>query len=195
MGLPRLASWANVAVEVAQTSIKLSGLFLKNTGPLMTGKASALTPSVSAAWAKAGLSLHSQHGWQGELLAQSFFNHTGNILPALSPTAFQLLAGSASSLFPKIRERDFFRHFPATIRGWPPEDQANLMRITIALAPIDPHAAFDVYRALPTSLADLNTTIKSVLLRLLAKSGAKLGVSVRDFVPVAGPLLASNTGC
>ncbi len=181
-----LAAWSATALRVAQVSNKLAGIFLENTAPLMTGAVSTATLD---AWATAGTSLHGQHGWQGEFLAQAFFHATREALPALSPAAFQLWAGTASSLFPKVREREFFATFPTAIAAWPPEDQANLLRIAIALAPVDHQIAYDVYRRMPTSLAALQNAARASLLRVLAGCGNKLGPAMRDFVPVAGPLL------
>ncbi len=181
-----LLAWRDTAMRVAEIASKLSGLFLRNTAPLMKGAVSA---SAIEAWATAGASLHGQHGWQGEFLAQAFFNATGEVFPALSPSAFKLWAGAGSSLFPKVREREFFTKFPDQIAGWPPDDQANLMRITIALAPIDHQTAYNVYRGLPESLATLPHGARSSLLKLLAGCGNKLGVAMRDLAPVAGPLL------
>ncbi len=184
--LATLTSWRDTAMRVAEVSNKLAGLFLRNTAPVMKGSVSSATLE---AWAIAGTSLHSQHGWQGEFLAQAFFNATDSVFPALSPAAFKLWAGAGSSLFPKVREREFFAKFPAAIAGWPPDDQGNLLRVTIALAPIDPQTAYDVYRGLPSSLAALPHAARSSLLKLLAGCGNKLGVAMRDFAPVAGPLL------
>ncbi len=186
--LASLDTWCETAIAIAETSSKLAGLFLTNTAPWLTAKAPVSTATL-AAWAKAGVSLHSQHGWQGEFLAQAFFGSTDDVLPALSPAAFQLLAGAASALFPRVREREFFAAFPRAIEQWPPEDQANLLRITIALAPLDHAASFDVYRCLPGSLATLHRKARSPLLSLLAGCGAKLGAAVRDFVPIAGSIL------
>ncbi len=184
--LASLIAWCDTAMQLAEVSNKLCGLFLQNTARLLE----AQTPNTTLErWASAGASLHEQHGWQGEFLAQAFFNASANAIPALSPTAFQLWAGAGSSLFPKVREKEFFTNLSSTIAGWPPYDQANLLRIVIALAPIDPEAAYDVYRNLPKSVTGLAAATRATLLQLLAGGGNKLGTAVRDFVPIAGPLL------
>jgi len=184
--LAKLSAWCDTAERVAQVSTKLAGLFLQSTRPLMTRAVSTATLD---AWANAGTGLHSQHGWQGEFLAQGFFNASAAVLPSLSPAAFRLWAGTASSLFPKVREREFFGSFPAAMAGWPPEDQANLLRIAIALAPTDHQVAYDVYRRMPAALDSLQGAARASLLRVLAGCGSKLGPTMRDFVPVAGALL------
>ncbi len=189
--LATLRAWRDIAMRIADVSNKLSGLFLRNTAPLMKG---SVSPATLESWAAAGTGLHDQHGWQGEFLAQAFFNATETVLPALSPAAFKLWAGAGSSLFPKVREREFFAKFPASVAGWPPDDQANLMRITIALAPIDPQTAYEVYRGLPTSLAALAPPARASLLKVLAGCGNKLGGAMRDFATVAGPLLRQIPG-
>lgn len=184
--LARLSDWCDTAMSIAERSNKLAGLFLQNTGPLLPREVSAATLN---AWARAGVSLLDQHDWQGEFLAQAFFNASAEVVPALSPAAFQLWAGAGSSLFPKVRERDFFAKFPATIATWPPDDQANLLRIVIALAPIDPATAVAVYSDIPQSLAAIAKPQRGALLGLLAGCGNKLGRAIGEFAPVAGPVL------
>lgn len=189
--LGRLEAWCDTAMRIARTSNKLAGLFLQNTGPLMRTGIAATTLET---WASAGLGLLDQHDWQGEFLAQAFFNASAEVLPCLAVSAFQLWAGAGSSLFPKIREREFFSNFPATIAEWHPDDQANLMRIVIALAPIDHESAYGVYREMPASLSVVSDAARSSLLRLLAGCGNRLGRTMNDFVPVAGPLMRQVPG-
>ncbi len=184
--LAKLAAWSGSAMRIAAESGKLAGLFLRHTAPLMS--ASISTASVDT-WAAAGIGLYGQHGWQGEFLAQAFFNATARVMPALSPSAYRLWAGAGSALFPQVREREFFNAFPDAIGGWAPEDQANLMRVVIALAHSDRRLAHDVYRRFPDSLRPVAAAARGSLLRVLTTCGHKLGSSMGDFAPVAGAIL------
>lgn len=184
--LPRLQQWRDLAERSARVSTKLAAVFLQSTAPLMNAD---LSLAALTTWADAGVGLHGQHGWQGEFLAQAYFRAAPVAMRSLSPTAYRLWAGAGSALFPKVREREFFAELPPAMAGWLPEDQANLLRVTIALASLDHQAAYAVYRTMPASIASLPTSARSSLLRILAACGGKLGPSIRDFVPVAGAVL------
>lgn len=184
--IARLTEWCGQATRLSEVSNKLAGLFLRTTAQLLNRDISI---AALGNWADAGAGLHDQHGWQGEFLAQAFLQAAPQALPALSPAAYRLWAGAGSALFPKVREREFFTNLPRVLAGWPPEDQANLLRITIALATVDHQVAYNVYRALPESIASLAPSARGSLLRILAGCGNRLGPSIRDFVPVAGAVL------
>ena len=180
------ASWCAIARDIASRSVKLASTFMKTSGDAL-----AAPQGIAALrrWAEVGCELSHRHGWHGEFLAQAYFAAAPRALRVLRPEAYRLWAGAAAALYPAVKEREYFAALPAAWEDWPADDQAELLRIVIALAPAVPAAALEIYRDLPASLRGVAAPARGRLLRLLAQAGKHLGASIQELVPIAGALL------
>lgn len=185
-GIDTAAQWCALGRELAATSAKLAALFLRGTAPLLRRPegVARLRP-----WMEVGRGLYGQHGWQGEFLAQAYFAAAPQAVVALHPGAYRLWAGAGASLYPGVKERDFFGQLPRAIKTWTEDEQVLVLRLVIGLAAGAPKDAFTFYRELPASLARRPPAVRAALLRVLSTAGKRLGSSAAEIAPVAGALL------
>lgn len=184
-GLETATAWWQLAREIAATSRKLGGIFLRTTSVVLK------QPDGLArlrAWAAAGVSLYGQRGWQGEFLAQAYFSAAPRAALTLSPTLYQLWAGAGVAVHPAMKERDFFGGLPRDLHAWSIEERELFLRATLTLATSMPKLAALYYQQLTSSIRVLPQPARVAVLRIFARAAKPLP-SVAELVPVVGALL------
>lgn len=184
-GLDTATAWWRLAREIAETSRKLAGIFLKTTAVVLKqgdGLARLRT------WASVGISLYGQRGWQGEFLAQAYFSAAPRAVLTLSPSLYQLWAGAGVAVHPAMKERDFFGGLPRDLHACSELERELFLRTTLTLATSTPKLAALCYQQLTTSLRALPQSVRVAVLRVFARAAKPLP-SVAELVPIVGALL------
>src|SRR6185369_5258615 len=148
-GLETAGAWWQLGREIAATSRKLAGIFLRTTSVVLK-QPDGLTRL--RAWAAAGISLYGQRGWQGEFLAQAYFSAAPRAVLTLSPTSYQLWAGAGVAVHPAMKERDFFGGLPRELHAWSSEERELFLRTTLTLATSNPKLAALSYQQITVSV-------------------------------------------
>ena len=185
-GLTAAAAWRDLAERVARSSRKLSAVFLKTTAPLLVRDDGL---ERLREWVEVGVRLHSEHGWQGEFLAQGFFSAAPRAVLVFEPRLYQLWAGACAALYAQARDREVFEQLPAGIQRWKAADHEALLKATLGLAALSAKPAHRFYRELPRSLHGLAPELRTALLRLLVPAVKRSVGTIGDFIPVAGALV------
>src|SRR5262245_52169348 len=184
-GLETAAAWWQLAREIAETSRKLAGIFLRTT-PVVLKQPDGLARL--RAWAAVGVALYGQRGWQGEFLAQAYFNAAPRAVLTLSPALYQLWAGAGVAVHPALKERDFFGALPRDLHAWSTEERELFLRATLTLATAAPKLAALYYQQLSGSLRALPPPARVAVLGIFARAAKPLP-SVAELVPIIGALL------
>lgn len=185
-GLEGAAAWCRLGSGIAAISPKLAGIFFTTTASLVRRpSATERLPS----WVEAGLGLYEHHGWLGEFLAQAYFAAAPKAVLILDPDSYRLWAGAGAALYPAVKEREFFGALPSVLRRWSGSEKVSFLRAALALAPVAPKQAFELYRRLPSSLQALDQPPRELMVSILARAGKHIAGAIADIIPTAGALV------
>ena len=185
MGLDALAQWADLALALATTSRKLAITFCETTARLLD----RVPLEHLHAWIDVARALHTQQGWHGEFLAHAYLAAGPHALLVLHPEQYPLWADLGARVRRVVKEADFFRELPSSVRRWSGSERTAWLRCGLRIAGTAPKAAVTWYREAPHALRRLSAARRAQLLTLLDTAGAALAEHVDQLVPVLGAVV------
>ncbi|GIW41701.1 MAG: hypothetical protein KatS3mg076_2278 [Candidatus Binatia bacterium] len=184
-GFYRVRRWAGAVSEILRVSRKLASTFARETASVVP----SLAPEALEAWARAGLGLLRDQGWEGEFCAQAFFTHSREALEVLHPRTYASWARLGPLLRGIAREGEVYRSLPRTLSSWHGREHELFLDTVGRLASRDPRAAFAFLREAPSHLASLTRASRTSVLAAFRACAPACGSELPEVLPLVAPIV------